>query len=156
MFTLNMIFGSRTIFGRACGASSKSNFSSLLFKAPYAQNKPFFFQGSKNHSEATYRDSRGIRGAIEGILTPPPPNFSTKSFNTFHTLPSRWRTSARWLFGNSQNFHPFNNRRTQMRTHSITYKGEKSFTPTLTAILAFAIVFSAYGNDGDYSSGSEL
>ena len=44
----------KTTFGRACGASLKSNFSDLLFKVPYVPNKPFFFQGLKNHSEAEF------------------------------------------------------------------------------------------------------
>jgi len=70
---LNMTLGNKTIFGRACGAGSKIVFSDLHFKAPNTQNMPFHFQVAKNHSEAVHRDSRGIRTAIEGILTPPPP-----------------------------------------------------------------------------------
>ncbi len=38
-----MFKGSEKIFGRACGAGSKSNFSDLLFKAQYVPNKSFFF-----------------------------------------------------------------------------------------------------------------
>jgi len=44
----------KTIFDKACGASSKSDFSDFHFKAPYVPNKTFFFQGLKNHSEADY------------------------------------------------------------------------------------------------------
>jgi hypothetical protein len=39
-----MILGYKTIFGRACGTSSKNCFSDLPLNASYVPNKPFFFK----------------------------------------------------------------------------------------------------------------
>jgi len=68
-----MTLGNKTTFGRACGAGSKIVFFVLPLNAQNMQNKPFFFQVAKNHSEAMYRDSRASRVRLNANLPPPPP-----------------------------------------------------------------------------------
>jgi len=80
-----MLFGSKTIFDRACGAGSKISFSDLLLNAPNMQNKPFFFQVAKNHSEAEFCQPWASEACLNANLPPPPPPppHFTKSFYAF-------------------------------------------------------------------------
>jgi len=78
-----MTLSNKTTFGRACGASSKSDFFDLHFKAPYAQNKPLLFQVAKNHSQAEFCQPWASEACLNANLPPPPPPppFIAKKFS---------------------------------------------------------------------------
>ena len=78
-----MTLGNKTIFGRACGASSKIVFSDLHFKAPNTQNTPFHFQLSKNNPQAEFCQIWASSVRLNAFCATPPPIFTTKSSNAF-------------------------------------------------------------------------